>query len=448
MRILYFLTCWMLFILVPLLSLAQTDKPNILVILVDDLGYGDLSCQGTSDIQTPHIDKLMDEGVKLTEFYANCPVCSPTRASLLTGRYPDLVGVPGVIREESVGNWGYFQPDGPTLPMMLNQAGYNTGMVGKWHLGLESPNTPNERGFEFFNGFLGDMMDDYYTHLRHENNYMRLNKEIVNPEGHATDVFTSWAIDFLNKQKKIKKPFFLYLAYNAPHDPIQPPDDWLKKVKKREKGMTDKRAGLVALIEHLDHGIGEVIDALKASNQYDNTVIVFTSDNGGALRFGANNGNLRGGKQNMFEGGLKVPACVVWKDKLISGSQSDQIGITMDLYPTLCEIAGINVSHEIDGMSLWPVLNGDEQQTVTDRTLFWVRREGWAYNGLAYYAARIGNMKLVQNTPFEEFLFFDVGNDPTEKDSIQGNSDINKRLRFQLQEHIRKSGSIPFQPPK
>ena len=165
----------------------NSGPPNIVFILADDLGYGDLSSYGAEDLQTPNIDALMADGLRFDNFYANCPVCSPTRAAFLTGRYPDTVGVPGVIRTHARNSWGYMDPDSISLPSMLRRAGYYTGMVGKWHLGLESPNTPPERGFDYFYGFLGDMMDDYYTHRRHGINYMHRNDEQIDPEGHATD---------------------------------------------------------------------------------------------------------------------------------------------------------------------------------------------------------------------------------------------------------------------
>ena len=178
-----------LLVLPSVVQSQEKQPPNIVVILVDDLGYGDLSINGGKDIHTPHIDKLFDKGMKFTNFYANCTVSSPTRASLLTGMYPDISGVPGVIRTHEEDNWGYLREDLPTLPDMLKKAGYNTAIIGKWHLGLASPNLPNERGFDFFHGFLGDMMDDYWTHLRFGNNYMRLNEKEIKPTGHATDVF-------------------------------------------------------------------------------------------------------------------------------------------------------------------------------------------------------------------------------------------------------------------
>ncbi|MCH7870492.1 MAG: sulfatase-like hydrolase/transferase, partial [Planctomycetes bacterium] len=242
---------------------AGGEKPNIIVILVDDLGYGDLSSYGATDLRSPNIDALAAAGMRFDNFYANCPVCSPTRAALLTGRYPDLVGVPGVIRTHASNNWGYLSQDAVLLPQLLKPAGYHTAVIGKWHLGLRPENHPLRRGFDHFHGFLGDMMDDYYHHKRHGNHYMQRDLEDVYPEGHATDIFTQWAVDYVTARAKSEQPFFLYLAYNAPHTPIQPPKDWLARVKQRESGIAEKRAKLVALIEHLDDGIGKVIAAVN-----------------------------------------------------------------------------------------------------------------------------------------------------------------------------------------
>ena len=277
------------------------EKPNILLILVDDLGYGDLSSYGAGDMKTPHLDGLAGSGVRFNNFYSNCPVCSPTRASILTGRYPDMVGVPGVIRTHPHSSFGYLSSHAVMLPEMLKPAGYHTSIVGKWHLGLESPNMPNERCFDHFHGFLGDMMDDYYSHRRHDINYMRLNGEEIDPEGHATDLFTQWSVDYIKSREESEQPFFLYLAYNAPHTPIQPPEEWVKRVKEREPGIDEKRAKLVALIEHMDDGIGKVLNALDETGVRENTLVIFTSDNGGQLNIGASNGSLNGGKGEMLE---------------------------------------------------------------------------------------------------------------------------------------------------
>jgi len=423
---------------------TQIDKPNIVVILVDDLGYGDLSSYGAEDLKTPNIDSLVVTGMRLDNFYANCPVCSPTRASLLTGRYPDLVGVPGVIRTHQTNNWGYLSPEAVLLPDLLKRAGYHTAIVGKWHLGLQSPNVPNERGFDYFHGFLGDMMDDYYKHRRHGINYMRLNSKEIDPKGHATDLFSQWAIDYIKERSGSKQPFFLYLAYNAPHTPIQPPEEWFKKVKIREKNISDKRAELVALIEQVDDSIGRVISSLKENGLYNNTFIIFTSDNGGQTGVGANNGPLRAGKGTMYEGGIRVPMCAVWPGKIKAGSRSDRVALTMDLFPTVCEAVGAALDYEIDGHSILPTLLG-KSRPAEDRFLFWVRREGGGYGGRAWYAARFGDFKLVQNSPFEPLQLYNLKDDPQEQNPLDRKHPMYDKLFTALRNHIIKAGAVPWQ---
>ena len=421
-----------------------TEKPNIVLILVDDLGYGDLACYGADDMKTPQLDKLMSRGMRFDQFYANCTVCSPTRASLLTGRYPDLVGVPGVIRQWKQDSWGYLAPDAPTLPGLLRQSGYYTGMVGKWHLGFESPNVPNDRGFDFFHGFLGDMMDDYYTHLRGNKNWMRRNRETIKAKGHATDVFTNWSIDFIKDQSGKNRPFFLYLAYNAPHFPIQPPQSWLEKVRAREPNLPEKRAANVAFIEHLDDGIGKVIQAIQDAGIENDTIVIFTSDNGGSIRHAQSNGKLRGGKQDHWEGGIRVPACVVWPGK-VPERTSNVIGMTMDFLPTLCEIAGAKVSSTIEGRSLADVWLQDSDGDP-DRTLIWVRREGNRnYQGRAYYAIRKGPWKLHQSSPFEPMQLSNLDSDPYEKNPKPAEGKIAKELQAELMKHLQRAGRVPWQ---
>ncbi|HON90907.1 MAG TPA: sulfatase-like hydrolase/transferase [Sedimentisphaerales bacterium] len=422
-------------------------KPNILVILVDDLGYGDLSCYGAKDLKSPNIDRLVASGMRIDPFYANCPVCSPTRASLLSGRYPDLVGVPGVIRTNIRDNWGHLSWQAILLPVMLRRAGYHTALVGKWHLGLTSPDTPNERGFDHFHGFLGDMMDDYYDHRRHGINYMRLNENQIDPEGHATDLFTEWAIDYLRQRagNATQQPFFLYLAYNAPHTPIQPTQEWVEKVRQREPGISDRRAKLVALIEHMDAGIGKVMEALQETGLSENTLVIFTSDNGGQLDVGASNGSLRAGKGDLYEGGIREPMCAVWPGRIEPGLRSDRVALTMDIFPTVCEAAGVPIDHEIDGVSFLATLLG-KQQPADQRTLFWVRREGGPrYGGRAYYAAREGDFKLVQNSPFESLKLYNLAQDPKEERPLDDTHPMYRKLFNAIQAHISKTGTIPWQ---
>lgn len=422
----------------------EPARPNILMILVDDHGYGDLSITGGSEIQTPHLDKLFQKGVQFTNFYSNSTVCSPTRASLMTGCYPDMAGVPGVIRIHSTENWGYLREDLLTLPQMLKKVGYETAIIGKWHLGFASPNIPNEKGFDFFQGFLPGMMDDYYTHLRFNKNYMYLNELEIKPVGHATDIFSDWAIDYFHEAVQKDSPFFLYLAYNAPHYPIQPPNKWLEKVKKRELGLSELRAKNIAFVEHLDYAIGRVLSTLDSSGLAENTLVIFSSDNGGSLPHGASNGLLRGGKQDMYEGGIKVPTCFVWPGKIKPLTTNNMLGLTMDLYPTLCEIAGVSINHKIDGISLVSSIR-QGYQTTENRTVFFVRREGFDYGGLCYYAVRRGQYKLIQNNPFEPFQLFDVVSDPYEKSPLDEELGEFRELKYTLSQHIRKSGAIPWQ---
>jgi arylsulfatase A-like enzyme len=429
-------------------GVCRAERPNILLILVDDLGYGDLSCYAAEDLQTAHLDRLISGGMRFDEFYANCPVCSPTRAALLTGRYPDMVGVPGVIRTHPENNWGHLTAEAVLLPTLLREAGYHTAIVGKWHLGLTAPNRPTDRGFDYFHGFLGDMMDDYIDHRRHGINYMRLNTREIDPEGHATDLFTQWACDYLRERAEQAAPFFLYLAYNAPHTPIQPPEDWLAKVRQRELDITDERARLVAFIEHLDAGIGQVLACLDENGLAEDTLVVFTSDNGGLLSVGANNGPLRDGKGSMYEGGIKVCAGVRWPGKVAAGSRSNLRALSMDLFPTLCEAAKIAVPHGIDGRSVLPTLLGQQQPPLREYW-FWRRREGGNhYAGKTIEAVRKGDWKLLQNSPFAPLELYDLGRDPQEQhDLASEHPEVLNDLAAALRKEIQRYGSVPWQPP-
>ena len=448
---------WSIFIFTLSLSLSSTyfeaiaqkdNRPNILIILTDDQGYYDVSACGAEDLVTPNMDLLFEDGMKFNFFYANSPVCSPTRASLITGLYPDKAGVPGVIRTHVSNSWGNLKEDATTMGEVFQKNGYHTALIGKWHLGLRSPNTPNEKGFQYFKGFLGDMMDDYWSHLRHGNNYMRENEKIIDPEGHATDLFSKWAVDFIKDQKKKSKPFLLYLAYNAPHFPVQPPKDWLDKVKKRNPNLSERRARLVAFIEHLDKGIGDVITALKNSGQYENTIIIFTSDNGGLLRDEANNGPLRDGKQSVYEGGLRVPTCFIWNGNIASGSSTDHKAVTMDIFPTICDLVDIDLNQNIDGVSIAPVLFGDEE-ALSDRILYFVRREGGTrYGGLTIQAIIKNDWKLLQNNPFEAQELYNIKEDPYENfNLIVSEPDIYNELNQLMMKQIQEGGKTSWQAP-
>lgn len=424
---------------------GASQKTNFLIIYADDLGYGDVSTYHPSDVETPNIDQLADEGMLFTGMRANCTVCSPSRAALLTGCYADRVGVPGVIRTEAQDSWGYFKPDVPTLADELRKAGYQTALIGKWHLGLESPNTPNERGFDHFHGFLGDMMDSYTTHLRHGINYMRLDTETIDPKGHATDLFTDWACGYVREQATAEKPFFLYLAYNAPHFPIEPPADFLAKVKKRLPDLDEKRAMNVAFVEHLDDRIGKMVETLKEAGLENNTVVVFTSDNGGALRYAQNNDPWRGGKQDHYDGGLRVPFMMRWPGHIKPGTRSDYQGLNFDIFPTFLEIAGVTASPGLDAVSLLPILDGGTINKPRD--LYFVRREGGlGYGGKSYEAIIRDGWKLMQNDPFSPLELYNLKSDPFEKLNLARSHPAEiVKLSPMLRSHIQTGGATPWQ---
>jgi arylsulfatase A-like enzyme len=427
---------------------AQSRPPNILVILTDDQGRGDYSAFGTKDIRTPHIDRIFREGMTFENFFANSCVCSPTRAALLSGCYPDRVGVPGLVRDRPDESWGWLAPHARLLPQQLKAAGYHSAIVGKWNLGLESPNLPNERGFDLFDGFLDDMMDDYWTHLRHDQNFMRHNAEVIDPQGHATDIFTDAACAYINGRAKESAPFFLYLAYNAPHDPIQPPQDWLDKVRQREPNAPEKRAKLIALIEHLDAGIGKVLDTLERTQQAENTLVIFTSDNGGLLTSGANNGPWRSGKTHMYEGGLRVPGAARWPGHIKPGSRTERLTLSMDIYATACAAAGVIPPLDIDGVSFLPTLRGDAEPP-TPRDFYFVRREGGpAYGGKTIEAFRQGDWKLLQDSPFAPLELYNLKTDPQETTDLAGKEKkVLNSLDSALRRQIQRGGVVPWQAP-
>jgi arylsulfatase A-like enzyme len=441
----------LLFVSIALLAAAATPPPpNVLVILTDDHGIGDVAVyRPDGDVTTPALDRLAAEGLRFTAMRANATVCSPTRAALLTGRFPDRSGVPGVIRSNPADSWGHLAPGIPTLADLLGPAGYHRAIIGKWHLGLDAPNQPNDRGFDLFHGFLGDMMDDYMTHLRQGRNLMRHNRETITPTGHATELFTSWTIDYLKERASDRRPFFLYLAYNAPHFPIQPPPEALARVRARDPGMEEKRALNVALVEHLDGQIGRVLDTLRSTGLERSTLVLFTSDNGGSLPHAQHNGPWRGGKQSHYDGGLRVPFLARWPGVIAPGSRSDYPGLVFDIFPTALEAAGLPVPVGTDAVSLLPLLRGGPAP-AGERDLYFVRREGNPmYGGLAYHALIRGEWKLVQNSPYAPLELYNLRLDPRETtDVIATNREVARRLQLAMGRHIQRGGAFPWQPPE
>jgi arylsulfatase A-like enzyme len=432
---------------------AWSQQPNILLIFADDLGYGDVSTYQPGDVQTPNIDSLARQGMLFTNMRANCTVCSPSRAALLTGKFPDRVGVPGVIRTNPEDSFGFFDPQAVTLATMLKRQNYTTAIIGKWHLGLESPNTPNERGFDFFHGFLGDMMDSYWDHRRHGNNYMRRNQEVIDPKGHATTLFSDWAIDYLNQRAGHDQPFFLYLAYNAPHFPIEPPPQWLERVQQRNPQLSPARTKNVAFVEHLDFEVGRVLVALRELGQEHNTLVVFTSDNGGSLPHAQNNGPWRDGKQSHYDGGLRVPFMIRWPAKVDAGTTTDYPGLNFDLFPTFVQSAGGEIPSGLDAISLLPLLENPAiggQMQQQPRELYFCRREGGvAYGGKSYEAIVRWPWKLMQNSPYGSLELYNLAEDPGETQNvIEANKSLANELSVALRRHIQRGGSVVWQRPE
>ncbi|MEM9329238.1 MAG: sulfatase-like hydrolase/transferase, partial [Bacteroidota bacterium] len=257
---------------------------------------------------------------------------------------------------------------------------------------------------------------------------------------------TDWAIDYVDARRGERTPFFLYLAYNAPHFPIQPPPSYVDKVFSRERGIDSARAKNVAFIEHLDSNIGRLMAELEKWQLLENTLIIFSSDNGGATWYAQRNEPMRGAKQQMFEGGIRVPTFAFWKGRIEAGT-TDNVGVLMDWMPTLLELVGQPLEGKSDGISLLPTVLGEDQVT-NQRYLFWVRREGGRYGGQAYYGARYGDYKILQNSAFEPMQLFKVGADPFETDSLSvRDSKEFQDLKRALQEHIQNTGSIPWQEP-
>ncbi len=433
-------------------EVVAAERPNILLIMADDLGWSDIGCYGATDIKTPHIDKLAEQGCQLINFYSNSNVSSPSRAALLTGCFPDLVGVPGVIRDGERWNYGNLTTYAPTLAEQLQEGGYKSALIGKWHLGITSPNHPNDRGFEVFNGWLEGMIDSYTTHTRSKKNYMRNNDCVVETSGeHATDLFTRWAVEHIDNMAGDESPLFMFLSYTAPHDPIDPTEESLERILEREDGISLERAKYGALVEHMDCGIGEVVDALSRTGRLDNTIIIFLSDNGGVLRHGATNGELRGGKGDMWEGGIRVPF-IVWSPERVERQLSQNKMVMMDIYPTLLELVGLEslTPETIDGVSYAKMLRGEEQKDPK-RVLYFVRREGGSSMGLSYYAVRYGDWKMLQNNPTQPFFFVNVAKDPFEKSPIAAEempSEMVEKFQNRMQTHQAKVGRVAWQRDK
>jgi arylsulfatase A len=385
-----------LLILVAVASLAgeagkTASPPNILVIMADDLGYGSLGCYGHPEVKTPNIDALAANGVRLTDFHSNGPMCTPTRAALMTGRYQqrcawvDDEELSLKMREQRKENlkqrwaWGVSK-DELFLPELLGQSGYRSTLIGKWHLGYDRKFHPMNQGFDEFRGFISGAVD-YHSHVAvsgsSELDWWK-NDKIENEEGYATDLLTRYATQFIRENKQ--RPFFAYLAYGAPHTPLQG----------REAGQKKPAAKVYQeMIEILDESVGAVVQSLREHGLEKNTLVIFCSDNGGlpTKNFRAANGVLKGNKGSMFEGGHRVPCIANWPGVIPAGLTNSQTVMSMDLLPTFAKLAGTSApeGHQIDGIDILPLLKDSSKQT--DRALHWLFGSDWA--------VRKGTWKLI-----------------------------------------------------
>ncbi|MFN0111934.1 MAG: arylsulfatase [Blastocatellia bacterium] len=338
-------------------SLAQARQPNVLLILTDDQGWGDLRVHGNDKIDTPVLDRLAAESVSFERFFVS-PLCAPTRASLLTGRYSQRTGALWVTRGMET-----MRSEEVTIAEALGQAGYATGVFGKWHNGAHYPHDPRGQGFGEFFGFCGGHWMNYFdTTLRHNN-------RDVPTKGYITDVLTDAAIRFIekNKAERERKPFFAYVPYNAPHKPVQAPDRYFDKYKQR--GLDDVMAGLYGMIENVDDNVGRLLLRLDELQLRDDTIVVYLHDNGpNGARF---NGGMKGTKGQVHEGGMRSPLFMRWPGKLKAGSRVPQIAAHIDLLPTLLDLCGVALPRgvQLDGLSLVPLLKG-QASTWPDRMLF------------------------------------------------------------------------------
>lgn len=393
---------------------AAVDRPNILFIMADDLGYADLSCFGRRDYRTPALDALAAQGVRFTDAYANSPVCSPTRLALMTGRYQHRLraGLEEPIAQQDHG----LPPDHPTLPGLLRARGYTTALVGKWHLGRLPNYGPLKSGYDHFWGFRGGGID-YFTHGFAGRDDLWDDESRIQADGYLTDLLADRAIDVIRQSAADRKPFFVSLHFSAPHWPWEGPDDRAEAERIKANptpaayfhfdGGTQKT--YAAIVQRMDHQIGRVLKTLESLGIARNTIVVFTSDNGGE-RF-SDTWPFSGRKTELLEGGIRVPQIATWPGRIPAGSVTDQVFMTMDWLPTLLAMAGgaPSPSHPPDGLDLSAVLTGKAPRA--DRTVF------WRHFNLEQEACREGDWKYLKIAG-NSFLF-NLADDPLERANLK-----------------------------
>ncbi len=410
--------------------MARAGRPNFVVILTDDQGYGDLGCQGASDLRTPHLDGLAASGARCTNWYSNAPVCSPSRASLLTGRYPGNAGVRSILAGHRTAKG--LPADVPTLATALGRLGYRTAMYGKWHLGLAQGSRPHEHGFQRWFGFMAGCID-YYSHIfywgmsegRAQIHDLWEDGEEVHHNGaYFTDMVTDRAVEFIRGAATGDEPFFLYVPYNAPHYPMHAPAKYLE----RFPHLPWERQIMAAMLAAVDDGVGRILAELRRQGLADSTAVFFTSDNGPSREIrnwmdggnapypGGQTGALKGHKFSLYEGGVRVPGIFSWPGRIPAGQVLDGVGASMDIFPTFLRAAGGDPdAYEVDGCDLGPMLTVGAPSPHGD--LFWE-------NG-RQTAMRRGRWKLVLDgqliegaAPEDAVHLADVVADPGERRNL------------------------------
>ena len=360
---------------------CTNSKPNILIILADDAGYSDFGFMGSDEIKTPNLDKLALDGVLFNNAYVSASVCSPSRAGLLTGMYQQSFGHECNL-DSDVNN--SFDPSQITIAEALKTKGYNTGLIGKWHLGDKKQNHPLNNGFDYFWGFISGARNYFYNPNEESRNSIRNvveNHSKTKFDGYLTDVLGDKAINFINKNHKANSPFFLFLSFNAPHTPMHAKKEVLKKFK------DNPRKIYASMMWSMDEAIGSVVDKLKENNQYDNTIIYFLSDNGAAMSNDASPFPFKGWKGNQYEGGIKTPMIMTWKNRIEPETQFDGFISSLDIFKTSLEVSGVDQSLLInaDGKN---IINSLNDKKVYSEDLFW-RKDKMA-------TIRSGDFKLIR----------------------------------------------------
>ena len=450
---------------------AETQKPNIVYILADDLGYGDLSCYGQTHFSTPNIDKLAGEGMLFTQHYAGTTVCAPSRSSLMTGQHTGHTPIRGNKGWEPEGQWPISE-DAFTMAEMLQNAGYVTGAFGKWGLGyIDTEGDPNKQGFDKFYGYnCQSLAHNYYPgHLWDNHKKIILEDNSEDKFGtYAPDLIHAKALQFIEENKD--KPFFLYYPTTIPHAELLLPEENLAKYRgkfepeKVYKGaepgdnnfrlgrygsQPESHAAFAAMVDYLDVQVGEIIAKLKDEGIYDNTLIIFTSDNGPHLEGGADpdyfnsNGPLKGYKRDLYEGGIRVPMIAVWNGKIVAGSTSDHISAFWDVFPTVAELSGNPTPENIDGISFLPTLLGKEQPE--HEYMYWEFHELGGRQ-----AVRKGNWKLVKynlNNPEKTSVeLYDLSTDIGEENNVAAeHQELVNELQQIMDSSHTESEVFPFQ---